>query len=154
MAFMAGLFAAGHALGGGHEMGKGPMSGSSMGEKAQMHEKHHMAGHKLDREQVREMQNLLNDHGFNAGQADGYMGQRTQEALRQFQESEGLAATGTPDQETLRALAPSVEKQEFFGLSPEFGEKMHEPMQHEGGHMKEMMEKSPMQKQQQSEGVE
>jgi hypothetical protein len=147
MAFVAGLFAAGQAIGGGHEMGKAPMSGSSMGEKVQMHQKHHMAGHKLNREQVREMQNLLDDHGFNAGPADGYMGSRTKEALRQFQESEGLTATGTPDQETLRALAPSVEKQEFFGLSPEFGGKTQEPMQPEGKQMKQMMEKQHMEQQ-------
>jgi peptidoglycan hydrolase-like protein with peptidoglycan-binding domain len=46
----------------------------------------------------------------------------TTEAIRQFQTDEGLAATGTPDQQTLRTLAPSSDQQEFFGLSPEFGE--------------------------------
>lgn len=152
MVFMASLFVAGQALGSGHEqMGKTPMGSSTMGEMAQMHEAHPGAAD-LNRDQIREMQNLLNDHGFNVGQADGFMGPRTREALRQFQTSEGLAATGAPDGETLRALAPSVEKQEFFGLSPEYGEKMEHHMQPGGEQMRQMMEKQPVQQPEKSEG--
>ncbi len=141
-AFLAGLFAASQVVGAGHEeMAKSPMGNSSMGEEVQLHP---VATSNLNREQIREMQNLLNDQGFNAGQADGFMGPKTRVSISQFQQSEGLTATGTPDQETLRALAPSTEKQEFFGLSPEFGEKMQHPMQPKGEQMKQMMEKHPM----------
>ncbi|MBN2429657.1 MAG: peptidoglycan-binding protein [Deltaproteobacteria bacterium] len=131
MAFVAGLLVGGQVLGAGHEqMGQTQMGGSSMGQEAQMHQSR-VAAADLNREQIREMQNLLNERGYNVGQADGFIGPRTREGLRQFQSSEGLAATGTPDRETLRALAPSAEKQQFFGLSPEYGE------------MKQMMETRP-----------
>lgn len=145
--FVAGLFVAGQALGAGQEkMGKSPMMGSSsMGEMGQMQQTHSAAAN-LNREQIREMQKLLNERGCKVGQTDGFMGPRTRAALRQFQTSEGLTKTGSPDRETLRALAPSVEKQEFFGLSPEFGEKMEHPMQSEGEQMKPMMEQKGMDK--------
>lgn len=82
----------------------------------------HLAIQQLNREQTREMQRLLNDQGYAIGNMDGEMNQETTEAIRQFQKTEGLAVTGQPNQETLRALAPSSDQQEFFGLSPEFGE--------------------------------
>jgi hypothetical protein len=73
----------------------------------------------LNRSQVQEMQKILAEKGFDPGDADGYIGTETQEAIREFQRSEGLAATGNPNEQTLRALAPA-EKHEFFGLAPEF----------------------------------
>jgi hypothetical protein len=73
----------------------------------------------LNRSQVQEMQRILAEQGFDPGDVDGYIGTETQEAIREFQRSEGLAATGNPDEQTLRALAPP-EKHEFFGLAPEF----------------------------------
>jgi len=73
----------------------------------------------LNRSQVQEMQRILAEKGFDPGDADGYIGTETQEAIREFQRSEDLAATGNPNETTLRALA-SPEKHEFFGLAPEF----------------------------------
>jgi hypothetical protein len=73
----------------------------------------------LNRSQVQEMQRILTEKGYDPGDADGYIGTETQEAIREFQRSEGLAATGNPNEQTLRALAPA-EKHEFFGLAPEF----------------------------------
>jgi peptidoglycan hydrolase-like protein with peptidoglycan-binding domain len=68
------------------------------------------------------LQKILTEKGYNAGTVDGIIGPNTQQALRGFQESQGLAATGKPDQDTLQALAPDARTQEIFGLSPEFGE--------------------------------
>ena len=77
----------------------------------------------LNQDQVREMQRLLNERGYRIGSIDGdYIGEETTAAIHSFQKDEGLAITGTPNQETLRALAPSPVEQEFFGLSPEFGD--------------------------------
>ena len=152
ISMVAGLFFAGQALGSGQgEMAKSPMGSSTMGNAAQMQPMHHMAGN-LNRDQIREMQNLLNERGCNVGKADGFMGPRTREGLRQFQKSESLTVTGKPDQKTLRALAPSAEKQEFFGLSPEFGEKMEHPMMQEGEQMKPMMEQKGAEKMMKQEG--
>lgn len=121
MAFLAGLFAAGQGLGTGeYEHGKAPgVSGSQMEQTRQPE----MAAVPLNSSQVRELQKILNDKGFNAGSVDGVIGPRTQQALRDFQKSEGLAATGNPDKQTLQAVATDAKTQEFFGLSPAFGEK-------------------------------
>jgi peptidoglycan hydrolase-like protein with peptidoglycan-binding domain len=84
----------------------------------------------LNEGQVGEMQNLLTEQGYEVdnirNQTDsvhGVLTDRTTAAIRQFQDTEGLTITGYPNEETLRALAPSSDKQEFFGLSPEFGER-------------------------------
>lgn len=53
---------------------------------------------------VRSLQQALNDRGFNAGTADGRFGPYTEEALRQFQISQGLPSTGQPDARTTAAL--------------------------------------------------
>lgn len=81
-----------------------------------------IASQQLNQKQTKEMQRLLNEQGYQVGNVDGTINQETMDGIRQFQESEGLAVTGTPNQETLRALAPGSDQQEFFGLSPEFGE--------------------------------
>lgn len=49
-------------------------------------------------------QMLLMYRGFNPGPIDGEMGNRTRNALRQFQEHVGIAATGEVDDATLAAL--------------------------------------------------
>jgi hypothetical protein len=53
---------------------------------------------------VRSIQQALNDRGFNAGAPDGRWGPNTEEALRQFQASQGLSSTGQPDARTAAAL--------------------------------------------------
>lgn len=57
-----------------------------------------------DRNAVREAQRALNDKGFPAGAADGIMGPHTEQALRQFQQAQGLDTTGALDQQTMSAL--------------------------------------------------
>jgi hypothetical protein len=53
---------------------------------------------------VRSVQRSLNDKGFDAGPADGQWGPSTESALREFQESNGLAQTGNLDRRTMNAL--------------------------------------------------
>ena len=50
------------------------------------------------------VQRRLADRGYDPGPADGAMGQRTEAALRTFQRSVGLPATGQIDDATLAAL--------------------------------------------------
>ena len=121
MAAVAGLFIVGQALGAGGGYGGGmsqPTSGAEMNQSTQ----HKTMVQQLNRDQIREMQKILNQKGFRVGTTDGVLGRHTTTALRRFQKSQGLAVTGKPDQETLRALAPSAQKQEFFGLSPAYHE--------------------------------
>jgi peptidoglycan hydrolase-like protein with peptidoglycan-binding domain len=59
---------------------------------------------KLDADQIRQLQQSLNEHGFNAGEVDGVFGARTREALKKFQSQAGLPATGELDAQTLTAV--------------------------------------------------
>lgn len=136
MVSVASLMLAGLAMGSG--MGakdaetsavESHMGGEAMG----------MATQHLDMNQVRELQKLLNDQGYNVGVPDGIIGSSTTEALRQFQLDNQLTNSGMPDPETLRLLSPDAEKQEFFGLAPEYGEQK-EMMEPES---KKMMEEAP-----------
>lgn len=54
--------------------------------------------------QVRAVQTALNELGFDAGPADGKAGRRTSGAVRAYQESVGMRATGRIDQALLRRL--------------------------------------------------
>lgn len=56
------------------------------------------------REQVRAAQQALKDKGMDPGPADGMMGPRTTTAVREFQQKEGLKATGRLDPDTMAKL--------------------------------------------------
>jgi len=53
---------------------------------------------------VRDVQQALQDKGFEVGPIDGIMGPRTRNALREFQQRQGLRGAGQLNQETLAAL--------------------------------------------------
>ncbi len=53
---------------------------------------------------VRNVQHILNNNGYNAGAADGLMGQKTRNAIAAFQKDNGMAATGEIDETLVRAL--------------------------------------------------
>ena len=58
-------------------------------------------------EVVKQAQEKLSAAGHDAGPADGVMGPKTQAALKEFQESKGLQASGELDQKTMAALGVS-----------------------------------------------
>ena len=53
---------------------------------------------------IKQAQQKLSAAGHNAGPADGIMGARTTQALKDFQQAKGLEATGQLDQRTLAEL--------------------------------------------------
>jgi murein L,D-transpeptidase YcbB/YkuD len=55
-------------------------------------------------EVVKQAQEKLGAAGHDAGQPDGQLGPKTQAAVKEFQESKGLQASGQLDQQTLAAL--------------------------------------------------
>jgi N-acetylmuramoyl-L-alanine amidase len=55
-------------------------------------------------ENVKRIQQRLCDLGFNPGPVDGYMGQRTRDAIKSFQTAKGLKVDGIAGKETLGAL--------------------------------------------------
>jgi len=61
------------------------------------------------RSTVRKVQQTLNNRGFHAGPVDGVMNPGTRSALRDFQKSENLEATGMLNEQTLAALGMPAE---------------------------------------------
>lgn len=57
-----------------------------------------------DAEKVKAVQQALKDKGHDPGDVDGKMGPKTQAALRDYQQKEGLKATGRLDSETAAKL--------------------------------------------------
>jgi peptidoglycan hydrolase-like protein with peptidoglycan-binding domain len=55
-------------------------------------------------EDVKKVQQALKDKGQDPGAIDGILGPKTKEALRAFQQQQGLSATGTLDNQTKEAL--------------------------------------------------
>ena len=61
-----------------------------------------------DRAQVKAVQQALKDKGHDPGAVDGEMGPKTEAALRDYQQKEGLTATGTADAETMAKLSAAA----------------------------------------------
>lgn len=53
---------------------------------------------------TRQLQQALNDRGYNAGPADGIYGPRTRSAVRDWQRANNMEATGTPNSRMLSEL--------------------------------------------------
>jgi hypothetical protein len=53
---------------------------------------------------IRQVQKVLDQEGFDPGAIDGLMGNMTRQAIRDFQQSRGLAEGGTLTEETVQAL--------------------------------------------------
>ncbi|MBL1267265.1 MAG: peptidoglycan-binding protein [Halomonas sp.] len=58
----------------------------------------------LTQDDYRAIQMMLNAGGFEAGTPDGIWGTGSRSAMRDFQEKQGLTASGAPNRETLQAL--------------------------------------------------
>jgi hypothetical protein len=61
----------------------------------------------LSRDDIRRLQMVLNQKGFNVGKPDGVLGPRTRNVLIAFQRQQGLEVTGKIDQRTIAALGLS-----------------------------------------------
>ena len=63
-----------------------------------------MPASRYDPALVRNVQQALNDKGYNAGSVDGQWGPATEDAVRRFQQASGLPQTGGLEPPTLTAL--------------------------------------------------
>ena len=62
----------------------------------------------MSADEVRQAQQKLKDDGDYTGQVDGKMGPKTAQALKKFQQSNGLPQTGHLDQQTASKLGISM----------------------------------------------
>jgi peptidoglycan hydrolase-like protein with peptidoglycan-binding domain len=65
-------------------------------------------GGELSSTQITQVQQALKAKGFDPGTTDGVMGAQTQQAIRNFQQANGLQATGRVDAQTAKALGVST----------------------------------------------
>lgn len=65
---------------------------------------------RLNREQVIQLQQALNDQGFAAGEADGVLGPGTRAAISRYQKSAGQIADGFPGRELLAQFGVITEQ--------------------------------------------
>ena len=68
---------------------------------------------------IGQAQERLKAAGFNPGPIDGMLGPQTREALRRYQASQGLPATGALDEATRQVLLPSERPPEGGEAKPE-----------------------------------
>jgi peptidoglycan hydrolase-like protein with peptidoglycan-binding domain len=68
-------------------------------------------------EDIKKVQQALKEKGQDPGAIDGVMGPKTREALRAFQQQQGLSATGTLDDQTKAALGIEGKSSKSAGSS-------------------------------------
>ena len=61
-------------------------------------------GNELSHQTVRQIQTALKQNGVYSGRVDGVWGPKTQNGVSQFQQKNGMQATGSLDDQTLQAL--------------------------------------------------
>jgi len=72
----------------------------------------------LDRQKIRNVQSALRKKGFDAGPANGVLGDKTKEAVRKFQDRFGIKASGEIDNQTLFALGITDSKPASAATEP------------------------------------
>ena len=65
----------------------------------------------LSQAEIKQAQEALDKKGFKAGSADGRMGPETEQAIKQFQQKQGLQQSGQLDEQTLSALGIQSQNQ-------------------------------------------
>lgn len=58
----------------------------------------------IDQNTARQVQQQLQNQGYDVGQVDGRWGNKSRQALLNFQRDQNIRATGRPDQQTMAAL--------------------------------------------------
>lgn len=65
----------------------------------------------MDKQDIKALQQKLDQQGFKVGPADGNWGSRTERALKEFQQKNNLQATGKLDTQTLAVLGINMSAQ-------------------------------------------
>jgi hypothetical protein len=105
----------------------------------------------LSSDQVRELQQSLQAQGVSPGPIDGIMGPMTEQAIREFQQEQGIAATGQLNEQTLEAL--DLEVEEFMGAAPAFEDQQQQQQQRQQQPQQQQQE-GQQQEGQQQQGID
>lgn len=81
---------------------------------------------------VEEAQIVLNGLGYDTGSMDGRMGKNTREAVKEFQESIGLKATGYIDRRTWMAIEDIMREKDRRELKEDYAIEVRSPYSGEG----------------------
>ncbi len=90
---------------------------------------------KLDQNTARQVQQQLQSQGYDVGQVDGIWGQRSRQALMNFQRDQNMRATGQPDQQTMAALGLEPSATQQAQTPEEGGRRSSDQQRPEGGWM-------------------
>jgi peptidoglycan hydrolase-like protein with peptidoglycan-binding domain len=85
-----------------------------------------------NRAQIEQVQRDLASRGLYHGAIDGMSGPETMAALRQFQQQQGLPASGQLDDSTRQALGIQLERQAVSGAQTASGPELERPVGREG----------------------
>jgi lysozyme family protein len=77
-----------------------------------------MSPQQMNATQLRQLQQALDNKGFNAGRSDGKWGPETEAALKKFAESQNMPWTGEIDAKTVTALGLNASD---FGMRNNYG---------------------------------
>ena len=91
---------------------------------------------------VMQVQKALNEAGYSAGPEDGVLGTQTHSAISEFQQAQGMEATGELDRDTINALGLDADSAEFAAFvedepGADTGMQENGAMQEEGGAMQD-----------------
>lgn len=87
------------------EQAQAGAQGQSMGSQA--------GAQQASSETIRSVQQSLSEQGYDAGPVDGIMGPKTREALKEFQQAQGLDASGELNEQSLAEMGLEREAAEF-----------------------------------------
>jgi peptidoglycan hydrolase-like protein with peptidoglycan-binding domain len=73
---------------------------------------------KMDEQTIRDVQQKLKEAGHDVGKVDGKWGPKTSNALKEFQQAQGVPATGELDSQTLSALGVEGSGSETLAEQP------------------------------------
>jgi sporulation protein YlmC with PRC-barrel domain len=90
-----------------HQLGAGTAATGAAGNTNK--EEKRISAAQMSAAQIRKIQQELNKQGFDAGQVNGQWRSDTQAALKNFQQSKGLKATGQLDERTINELGVDVD---------------------------------------------
>ena len=83
---------------------------SVMDQKRKTHMNKNKVVSQMKQTKVKEVQEALDSRGYAVGQIDGFWGHKTSSALKDFQSSQGIEATGRVNTETFNALGIQVDQ--------------------------------------------